>query len=587
MTDNSKIYTWLGLYFGGLNCLAIILTALGIFYASIIAGYVILAGGFLAYIILKNGGKIKISREIILIGALSLLATIIFSQFTTPTVFSGRDQGSFSNAAIILSENHALKHSFPAEKEFFKIYGTGAALNFPGFNYDSTGNLVTAFPLGYTSWLAVFHSFFNLSGFAIANGVAFFIFLCSFYICARFFLKSIPSFIALILILTSFIFSWFLKFTLGENLALALTWFGLSQFLFFMKKADKLYLFASLFSFGLLIFTRIEALAIIATAIIAILVISKNKPAVAKIISRRNIFFTGLGIFLVFTLSLIINRPTYIALAKGFLNAFSSGGSAEQSSFSIAGFFYIFRVFSAYALFPYLALGIISILYFLKKKKYNLLLPFLILSPTFIYLINPSISLDHPWMLRRYLFAIIPTAIFLTVAFLDYFLKKRIYFFTAIAALFLANSILFVIYLPARQNKNLLPQIEEISKNFQNDDLVLIDRSAIGDPWSMMAGPMNLLFEKQAVYFFNPNDIKKIDLGAFNKTYLIIPDKNFEFYEKSCLAKNLIPVKDYKIENQALEIPSARKSDLLKNPIMLPQYQTTYVYGKIYLFEKS
>jgi hypothetical protein len=221
------------------------------------------------------------------------------------------------------------------------------------------------------------------------------------------------------------------------------------------------------------------------------------------------------------------------------------------------------------------------------KKNIFYIVPYLILLPAFVYIINPSITLDHPWFLRRYLFAVIPVSILYTTIFLEDFCRKKIYFYILSLFLLLTNLMISFPFLIVQENKNLLPQIEKLSANFQKNDLILIDRSATSDPWSMMAGPMNLLFEKQAVYIFNPDDLKKIDLNKIENVYLIVPDFNIDFWKKGWLNDRLIFVKNYTLENVSLNTFIEKKEDLFKNPISLPQYQKNYTYGNIYLIEKN
>jgi len=83
----------------------------------------------------KNYASSRNSRELPAVFLAAAIISGFFSFYVTPTVFSGRDQGSFSQAAIRLAENRKLEFSDPASREFFKIYGPGKALNYPGFYY--------------------------------------------------------------------------------------------------------------------------------------------------------------------------------------------------------------------------------------------------------------------------------------------------------------------------------------------------------------------------------------------------------------------------------------------------------------------
>lgn len=575
--SENKLFAQIGLFLVVLGLLGVILTMLGIFYAIILMIYIILGLALLAYLVLKNRDKIEIDKKFMAVILASAGFVMLFSIFTTPTIFSGRDQGSLSEAAIRLVQNHRLEFSTPVSEEFFKIYGPGKALNFPGFNYAPDGNLITQFPLGYISWLAIFYSMFGLTGLIIANAVSFFIFLLSFYLLSRFYLKPLPAFISYLLVSTSFVFSWFFKFTLSENLALMLAWFGILQLVLFLKNKNNFYLAASALSFGLLIFTRIEAWFFL--AVITLVLFIKYKNRFFEILTKPLVIIISC-IALIFFVSLKINSAFYLTFAKGLLKSATSPiGPGVNPFLSIL---YVWEVLEVYALLPLIALSLMGFIYFLKQKKYELLIPFFIALPTFIYVIHPSISDDYPWMLRRFIFSIVPICILYSVIFLDKFIKRKYLFYTLSFMLLLSNLLIFTPYISFSENQNLLGQIENISTSFGSKDLVFIDQKATGDGFSMMAGPLSFFYGKQAVYFINPSDINKLDLAKFSHTYFIIPDDNLSLYEKSGLMSRLQPVKDYSIETDRLDIRTGKRGDLNSQPIELPMEQNVFVYGKIY-----
>ncbi len=584
-----KYLSFLGFFWVGLGWLALILTFFNFFYISLIVTVAIIMGVILIYIAKINRHKFVFQKNFFFVFGFSFLLVILVAHYTTPSVFSGRDQGSLSNTAINLSQNHQLKFNFPAEKEFFKIYGAGKALNFPGFNYDKAGNLITHFPLGYTSWLAIFYSLFGLNGLIVANSLTLFLFFIFFYLTARNYLSSKPALITFLVIASSFIFSWLAKYTLSENLALFLVWFGIWEFLLFLKSQEKFYLILSLLTFGLLTFCRIESLAFLAMLLLVLFFQLKKAPAFFNLIFNKKILLTLGAILFFFLLSLKINTAFYIVFLKGFLNSLHFyKNDLVNSSYPLAGTFYLLRVFALYALINYLLIGLAGIFYFLKNKKFQLLIPFFILLPAFIYLLNPSISLDHPWILRRYVFSIIPVTILYSMIFLaTFFQKKRFYFYSFSILLIFSNLLVFMPFLKKSANKNLLPQIKNISTLFQKNDLILVDREATGNPWAMMDEPLYSIFGKQAVYFFNPDDLAKINLQKFHKVYFVIPDQRIGFYQKDNLIKKIIPIQAYSFKLNSFNIiPSTNKKYLYQQPIKFPSYQKNYSYGEIYLLTK-
>ncbi len=544
----------------------------GVFYKFLLFFYLGIFGILFLYLFFLNLKNFKIGWYFSLVTIVSLSVIFVFSYFSTPTIFSGRDQGSLSESAIRLSQNHKLEFSFAAEKSFFNIYGQGKALNFPGFNYTQDGTLKTAFPLGYASWLAAFYSIFGLNGLIIANGVSFLIFILSFYLLARLFLKPNSSLILILISITTFVFSWFFKFTLSENLALALLWFFIYELVLFFKNKEKFFFLAALFSLGLLTFVRIEALAFFVVLVVILFYKYGNWKNICAVIGKKICFFTG-GIFLFFLSSLFVNQEFYLALAKAVLKPFVETKTDIVGTGDFFSILSVGHILATYALLHFLILGIIGIIYLLKQKKWETLIPFLIVSPALFYLFVPSISADSPWMLRRFLFAVVPVSIFYTIFFLDIFFKKRIYFYILSFLLLIINLGIFIPYLDFSPNKNLLPQIQTLSEKFSDSDLILIDQEATGDQWSMMTGPMNFLFGKQAVYFFNPKDLDKLDLKKYNRVYFIIPDKNISFYEKFGLLRQLQFQENYSITNNYLDI--SERFDL-------PLKSDMIVTGKIY-----
>lgn len=573
--NKHHLFSLFVLFWIGLGILGLFLTMLGIFYKAILLTYLAIFGILFLYLLFANAKAIKFSWYFYAAIVISLATVFIFSYFTTPTIFSGRDQGSLSESAVRLTQNHKLEFSSEAEKEFFGIYGTGKALSFPGFNYVSDGNLKTGFPLGYISWLAIFYSFFGLSGFIAANGLSFLIFILSFYLLAKIFLKSDSALILVLLTITTFVFSWFFKFTLSENLALALLWFFIYEFILFLKNTKRFFFLAALISLGFLAFARIEALAFFLMMIVTLFLKYKNWRNIYAAIGKKVLFFAG-GIILIYLTSLFVNKEFYMVLAKAILKPFiETTGSLSGRNFS--SIFYASHIFIVYSLFNFLLLGTIGVIYLYKQKKWEMLIPFFITAPAFVYLFLPNISLDSPWMLRRFLFAVIPVCIFYTVYFLDNISRKRIYFYALSLLLFIINLFIFVPYLNFSPNKNLLPQIETLSEKFSNSDLILVDREATGDAWSMLTGPMSFLYEKQAVYFFNPEDLDKIDLTKFSQVYFIIPDKNISFYENSGLYSRLEIKESYVIENNVLDV---------SNRFNLPEKKDILTEGKIYLLKQ-
>lgn len=582
------------LSWGIFGILALISTLLDFFYGWIFAVYFFLGISYFAWNIFKNKIKFELSKSFIILNAIIIITITLFSFFVTPTIFSGRDQGSLSNAAISLSKNHQLAFSNTSVKEFFSIYGSGKALNFPGFHYTNDGDLTTQFPLGYISWLGAFFSVFGFTGMIIANAVAFYLFLLSFYFIGKELLGDKYAYLVLLFILTSFSFVWFFKFTLSENLAMPLLWIMVLTVFYLIKKPDlKIFSLYFITSF-LLVFTRIEGYAFILTSSV-LLLMGKNFRKFIKT-NHKTIGIALIAFLVAFIVNFQKDLPFFKEIGKAIFNQFLEP-EVKTSDF-LRTFFApaarISQVYILYGLAGFLILGFIGAIKSFWKKSIFILIPLLITFPALIYLIDSNISSDHPWMLRRFVFVILPLFIFYTAYLFKTLLDKnnsepgrpkfsKYFVSVAIVTLLFLNLKSFNRYAFYSENQKLLEQTEKLSKKFSDKDLILIDRLSSGDGWSMISGPLESVFNKQAVYFFNPSDIKKIDLQKFENIYLLSPKESLAYYAGSELGDRLEIKEKYIL--QTTRLSEFKKNDIL--PIMrYPAKENVAVEGYILKLKK-
>jgi hypothetical protein len=554
---------------------ALLLTLTGLFFQW--TSYLLVIFPFLLIIWLIFKKRILMLKTELLALAIILLFVTIFSIFTEPSIFSGRDQGSLSEAAIRLAQSHSIKSTSPSIQTFYEIYGSGKALNFPGFYYTGSGELITQFPLPYIAWLAVFYNIFGIFGLVIANAWLFLTAAFTIYSLALRFTNQKFAIFNLLFFATTFIFSWIFKLTLSENLALALLWPAILFLTELLEKPSRRLLYFVILSSGLLFLTRIEGI-LFFFIISAIAIRSGN---VRKLIlgkdNRKKLILTLFIILAILIFTIIINFPAYREIGKAFLKSdfLSSVPTSDPTDTFWGSSVYNFRILSLYELISFFALALMGIIWLSIKKSWHQLIPMVVISPTLFYLTHSYISSDHPWMLRRFSFSLIPAMILYAVIFLYYYQKGKIFsqksaasfrtIFTTliIISLGISNLFLFFRFIKIKDNQHLLPQIEKISQNFTDRDLILIDRLATGDGWSMMTGPMNLFFGKQAVYFFNLDDLAKIDRVRFNNIYLISPDENVEKWLADLPPGSFNITESYSISAKRLEITS--DSDYIPN----------------------
>ena len=475
---------------------------------------------------------------------LALLYALLVGLTTEPTIFSGRDQGSISEAAYRLAQNGRLVFSLPAGESFFNLYGEGAALNFPGFAYTADGGLITQFPLPYTAWLGSFVAFFGLSGFVVGNALLLFLFLVTFYALLRLFAHPFYAGAGTLLTALSFLLVWFSKLTLTENLALFLFTFLVYNLILFLREGKFIFYAGALLSAGLLAFTRIEGFAFLAATLL-FLIFRPEARAIWKTYPWKSLVVPGVIFTFIFLRDFFINLPYYKVIGKALTKfwhelgtqSVASDVAVTSSSFSFGSVFFL------YGLLIVFAIGLFGLLVFVRERKWLLLLPALVALPTFVYLFDPNISLDHPWMLRRYLFSLFPTLLFsATLGIALLFAKVREFpiekpsgkrlVFTSLIFL----SLLFLQY-PAwsrallyTEHQSLRNQVERFSEEFSDKDLILVDRFATGNGFAMLSGPTQYLSGKNTVYFFNPYDLKNLDTSRYEKVYLLVPEEGQSRY---------------------------------------------------------
>jgi len=98
----------------------------------------------------------------------------------------------------------------------------------------------------------------------------------------------------------------------------------------------------------------------------------------------------------------------------------------------------------------------------------------------------------------------------------------------------------------------------------------------------MISGPMNFLYAKNAVYFFNIQDLSKLDTSKFSNVYLISPDTQVSFYLHSTIGKRLTQIDSYNLQTTRLDIKDVTKI----GDVILPDQKNVTVTGKIFKLAK-
>ena len=519
-----------------LGWLFFVLALFNFFVFPVILGGALLLGGTALFFL---GSLLWFSPPLVRILATILVVIISLNTYqSTPTLLSGRDQGAISEAAIRLAQTSVLPYRSNAVSTFFDIYGPGLALNFPGFAYTDKGSLITQFPLPYTSFIAGFYSLFGLTGIMVANGILLFCFLFTLFELLRLFIRPERAFVATIVGALNFLPLHFVQFTLTENLAVFLFTFLVYSLIRFIQKPVFLHYAAIALTASLLAFTRIEGYAFFLLAA-AVLLWNKDARVLFRTYPWKSLAVPAVLMLFFFLRNFFINLPYYKTIGRALEKMLGGFGSDVISNTSsnlgiLAGHFPVGGVLILYGILPLFLLGVLGYLILWRSKQHLTFIPLLIALPTILYLFLPNITLDHPWMLRRYYFTLFPVFLFGAAVGLSRLADTTKRSFTLFLCIFIT---LFLFALPAhiavltvREDTAFLPQIERFSTGFSPQSLILVDRLATGSGYALPTGPLTNLFDRQAVYIFNPEDIAKIDFTRFSQVYLLTPENELYRY---------------------------------------------------------
>jgi len=525
---------------------SLILALLGLFYPFLVG----LTGALTAAIFwwLHHQQKINIKpllkTEIILIGLITSWG-IFLATYVTPTIYGGRDEGSLSTAAFLINQSHGLTFSAPLFNDFGKIYGEGKALNFPGFFYQEKNEkfvLKSQFLPGYPVYLANFarpHYFFLIK---FSNVLPLLIFALSFYLVVK---QLIPSTkfaaLALLVLLTSVPLNILFKSTLSEIFFAALLWPALYFLIKYFSSKKDYYLFLTFLALFPAFFTRVETLGIFA-ALILILIAYRHR--LFSQAGFQKILLTALALL---ALDIVLFNNFFVQTGKAFVESLlkiGSGSSVTGSFSSGQKIVYIFQIFYLYNLLPLFFFALAAIFKSIVKRKNKLLLPLFFLGITAIYLVMPNISLDHPWLLRRFVFSVIPLMILYTVIFVYYYLRPTRWRQIILIILIATNLLMsapFIIFSPYQQLER---QTAALASFLPENSLLLVSQQSSGSGWTLLSEPLRTVFHQSAVYFFNPNDYAKIDQNKYRHIYLLTSQPEMSLFRPLLTSNRGIIVKE-------------------------------------------
>lgn len=472
-----------------------------------------------------------------------LFACLIFIFFPHDT-FGGRDEGLFANLSVYLTNHGNLKIPL-------YLYANPA----------DTKPLIGRLP-AYTTWLAIQNMFFGQNWMLRSDVILVALGLICLYLVASFFGGKKIGLITLILYTSCLSFLWLGRETLSENLAFFLLWFLVLLLILFFKTKRNIYLGSLFITSWLFSFTRIEGQFIqipILLVLISITLITKTTSI------KKTFFITLIYILFIASTFLIYNNIANKKYLEANVSSAISVAKTSLSSISIEQNNYLrlidrlptffMQMLIKYNLLFILFSIILATIIIINNKKNSLknkiyfIGLLIIISPEFIKLINPGISVDQPWLFRRYLYALIPFGYLCLSILLNKIMKRKL-LAIIISALFIINIAFSSKIITLKNNWSITKELEKITMNVTTNDVIMIKSYSFLDNYIPVAY-LNYQKEIRSLYSdwmevesnrWLPKE--KIFQGIPYKRLYLLSDKESESYKDFKLIKiNSVNVK--------------------------------------------
>ena len=515
--------------------------------ATIIFGAISLYYVFISFATPKSGWKNRYA----IISFIIIIGFTIFIGFFHHDLPTGRDDLSY----IYASDRLALSGSLEWEDYFSRpVHGVR----------NLGGDIFTSqFLPTYTSYLAVYNMFGGLGLLMWANTLLVLLTFGVIYYLVKILANRKASLIALILLLSSYVFLWFPKRTNVENVSIFLIWFGIWLAVLSIKKHNPIYLLGGLIPFSLLPLTRPEGLIffIVYSVVAVYLIFSRYKKVTLynKFLSLAGLIVIALNLT-VFYFYIVSYKAGYIltqaidvfegfdfiykntvvlflfvlilsGLVVSFIKLKNKVNFQKLLFWVILVAIIIFEIVFLFVVntgdltwviyrtqyvlenfvFYFYFLYIFIILLGLRKKLFTFkeFLIALLLLPAFFFIIEPNIALDQPWFMRRFFPTLIPLFVVLSATVLvrlNLSAKKLRYVIISfmIIGIVVARSIFFFV-----EHDGLKDQVEEFNKIFPSNALVVMNP---GWSWQKIALIQHYFYDIDAlpnIDLYRPEEFKK------------------------------------------------------------------------------
>lgn len=524
MSENKKlkigfhsIVLRLGAYFAFLLLGYVGLAIFGIYSNSLaVMGFVVFiaAGIFFVADVLKSK-KIIFDRFAIILLAV-ILGFCIFTGIFHHEMPRGRDDMSYIFSAVQIDKTSSLKFDDLLTRPFH------------GVRQISGDTYTSQFLPAYSTYLSALFKMGGMNLLYWGNAILLFFSLYAIYGVALLIANKRTGLIAVLFFIAFYSSYWFLRRTYSENLLLMLIWLGFYYFInsYKYKKNLPAWLGFSVIVFSML--ARLEGLfmAIVALPVLIYLLVRNRKhtaqfkqykndyylaliPISAVILyffyykfyggydyvfgqfqmfsvlvnSARSIFLIVIGLSLLgilfitcrlkkWSVKKMIGLLALVVLAGFEIYFFYKLSKSLEMDWGIYRKQYVLENFFFYGLIPFVLIALIG--FFTKFYKRSIFILLFLASPASAFFIEAGIGPDQPWYMRRFLPVIIPL-IFVMAAVIVGNLKvnkKQLVGIGAVLVILnLAISYPLVFF---REHKGIDAQLAKFSKNFHNNDLILM-----------------------------------------------------------------------------------------------------------------
>lgn len=414
----------------------------------------------------------RLSIYVLIIVLLVSLIGILFPHDTS----GGRDEGGYSGIAVMLSKNN---NNFLMPSNLF-----GAPLI---LNDQLKPTVASVSTPSYMVWLAIHNIFFGFQWLLRGNIPLTILSLCSLYLVSSLFTKKSISLIVVALFSSSLPFLWFMRETMSENLSLFLLWTSMVFFFVFFRTKRNVYLVGLILGMWLFSFTRLEGILIQLTTFLvfsSILLITRTFPLRRKLLTILIYFVIIVSTSLTsksFAHNSYLN--TTIPIVEHVIKQSISKPYAEpiRKEIVLADRIPVFAIqmLAKYnlVLILFSILLIVPLLFLDKKRtkeeKIFIIGLLIIISPEYYKFIDPSVTLEQPWMYRRYLYALLPMG-YLCFSILTYKLLGQKLWTVLLGVFIIINIFLSSKIITLKNNWGVKEQMEKLTKNISSDDFVIV-----------------------------------------------------------------------------------------------------------------